>query len=703
MSQRLSTVRYVVLLIVAGLMVAMGGPAAAQSAPEVTAEVGLDGYVDPNSPILITVDLTSPVLWVGTMTAELGLQRTSSEIEVPAGGNKRYELALPAPGTNNNRQVRLRFTPDGADQPVDTVTVQLRFATESELVAVLGAPGVVDVLEQTRTVAADTDINVAEISSVTRALGAATYLVVDRGALDDLSSDQQAILEEWVTDGGRLVGPPNDLATLGGADGPPVTVAGVAQVSPYGAGEIIAVDVAALTSEQWSQVIRPTPGIFLSQNFQQPGFDLFQAATGDQAAGTPQIPWLLGGLVAYALLVGPVNFLVLRQLDRRDLVWLTIPALSAVAVFAFWLFGPRTAVAQVTHASAVVYNGETGVAETGLVMVAGREGEHTLGVPEGWSATPAGDLQGAFGPGVFSGTNVVATTDRELTFNTDSLEAVPVNAFHPVDLDGLTVTGSIEGRRVNVSVDNQTDLSFWFWGVGVGLTAVAGDGELEPGASATQGVQPNRQLDPWQAPTASAYWNRRSGFFDEGNEVWQIIEPLTRVVNRSDRTLFQGDPYFFGYTRDLSYSVTVDGRTVQSQGPVLVMVPIELVDQDRYSLGQVTGQLIAATGQEFIEEGFSPFVVGADEVFVRFTPPAGVTTASVRVVNPFGGGNNPGDVSVFDWEAGVFVDVVEIAGSRAERFAIADYLHPTGELIVKVEPRDFGEIFPSAITMEWTP
>ena len=42
----------------------------------------------------------------------------------------------------------------------------------------------------------------------------------------------------------------------------------------------------------------------------------------------------IGGLIAilggYILLIGPLNYLILKRLDRRELAWLTMPALIVV-------------------------------------------------------------------------------------------------------------------------------------------------------------------------------------------------------------------------------------------------------------------------------------------------------------------------------------------------------------------------------------
>lgn len=51
---------------------------------------------------------------------------------------------------------------------------------------------------------------------------------------------------------------------------------------------------------------------------------------------------LLLVMTAFIIIVGPVNYLVLRRLDRRELGWLTIPALTLVFAGAIFAFGAGT-------------------------------------------------------------------------------------------------------------------------------------------------------------------------------------------------------------------------------------------------------------------------------------------------------------------------------------------------------------------------
>jgi hypothetical protein len=55
------------------------------------------------------------------------------------------------------------------------------------------------------------------------------------------------------------------------------------------------------------------------------------------AVGLPPLEQLAGLLVAYIVLIGPINYLVLRRLDRREWAWVTMPVL--IVVFSVGAFG----------------------------------------------------------------------------------------------------------------------------------------------------------------------------------------------------------------------------------------------------------------------------------------------------------------------------------------------------------------------------
>jgi hypothetical protein len=57
------------------------------------------------------------------------------------------------------------------------------------------------------------------------------------------------------------------------------------------------------------------------------GHSAYEAINAIPGLELPSTLYILGFMLVYTLLIGPVNYLILRRLDRRELAWLTIPAL----------------------------------------------------------------------------------------------------------------------------------------------------------------------------------------------------------------------------------------------------------------------------------------------------------------------------------------------------------------------------------------
>ncbi|MEJ7697451.1 MAG: hypothetical protein WKF78_12720 [Candidatus Limnocylindrales bacterium] len=63
------------------------------------------------------------------------------------------------------------------------------------------------------------------------------------------------------------------------------------------------------------------------------------AASQLSSLALPPIGGLIALLGAYILLIGPINYLVLRRLDRRELAWVTMPVLIVVFAVGAYAFG----------------------------------------------------------------------------------------------------------------------------------------------------------------------------------------------------------------------------------------------------------------------------------------------------------------------------------------------------------------------------
>ena len=93
-------------------------------------------------------------------------------------------------------------------------------------------------------------------------------------------------------------------------------------------------------------------------------------------------------LGAYILLIGPINYLVLRRLDRREWAWVTMPVLIvAFAVGRVWLRRPRSAAASVIVNEVAIVRGSPGAtdgtAQVYLGVFSPSRGTYQLSVPGG--------------------------------------------------------------------------------------------------------------------------------------------------------------------------------------------------------------------------------------------------------------------------------------------------------------------------------
>jgi hypothetical protein len=268
---------------------------------------------------------------------------------------------------------------------------------------------------------------------------------VDTGAL---SPEQRAALGGWVAAGGRLIvaGGPTwqrtaaglgdllplapagttsvaDLSALGAyaaAEAPAgATVAATGALAPDAATLVSAGDVPLVAARRsgFGQVIylavdpafdplsgwAGLEGLFrnlLSGTAQRPGWaaGLRNWYSARDAVNTlpgldlPSAFTICGFLGVYLVAVGPVNYLVLRRLKRRELAWVTIPVLVAVFSLGAYLAGYQLRGAQASlHRLAVVQvwpDAELARVEGVVGLFSPRRSEYDLAFGPGFLARP---------------------------------------------------------------------------------------------------------------------------------------------------------------------------------------------------------------------------------------------------------------------------------------------------------------------------
>lgn len=652
----------------------------------VTATVGAQGFVDPDAAVTVLVDVSADQLLVGTVEARMGRARAATSVEVPAGSAKRYPLELPAPG--NLRQVVVTLTPDGGTE--QSTTLRMQVPADALLVGLLDAADAAANVRAAATTPLERTPTVVSLDAtgLQAALAVIPYLVAGPGALDRLDDAAAEQVARWLAGGGRLFAPAADLRRFAEPEAGDPLPGGVAVVTPVGAGEVGAIDDPSdLDRGEWSTILRDVPPIGLVQDYTRQNTDsaLLAAATAGQEANVPALPWLLGGIALFVVLVGPVNFVALRAMGRPEFAWVTVPLLSAVFAAGFWVVGTgQIKDFTVGHASVLIDDGAGGRGHSVVTLQTEQGGDHSLGFPEGWTAALA-DTGAAAATETGDGT--------VLTVEMEDLGFVAATGRWAAEDTGVRVITAIVDDGVEVTVINESDTAYWTWGVVVGGRAIATDDPLEAGATATLTVQPGRASAPYDPVLSSAVF---SGGYSVGpgfsDADYQAVYQLASVAEAMVPDLRGATAFFFGFTDDRSPEIGVDGETVGADGPTLVVRRIVLDADALVALGRAQPSLLAVTGASTIEGYYGEvYAYGAKSVVFRYLLPDRVPGA-VRVSPGFTALDR---VEAFDWDAGEYVAVAWNAD-----IATTGLVSASGEMVLRAGMEDPDRFFDESLQLD---
>jgi len=543
------------LLVVMAVAAIGAGPLALSSnaagSLTMNARLLLQGHARAGAWAAVEVDLQNdgPAIQ-GELRMDGGSQsnaRYAMAIDLATSSRKTYILHVQPPAFGRTVKVDLV----SGDQVVDSVSVAYLVHDATQLVVGVLAerpPGLISQIElpanQNGTQAAVVPLGIADLPE--RAEG---WSVLDRLVWQDvdsnqLSSQQLDALRHWLAAGGRLVivggsagigtlsAFPDDLlpyrptATL---DLDPTSLVSLLGPLPAGASELPAMagalgrGRALATSGDRAVAAELTYG---SGRVTLLGFDpttkwladsksidaLWRAAlpprTADGAQllddsqlvqSTYQLPALAlpptSGLLiligAYIVIIGPINYLVLKRLDRRELAWVTMPVLvlaftAASFGYGFILRGTDVVVNEVaivrgapdaTEATAQVYFG----------VFSPTRATYQVSVPQGalLAAPIVGD---PFGQGT-STLDIVQGTGserpsmvRDLSVGTSSLRVI--RAELPVEAPRMRASLTLENNTLKGTFENASDEKLENVAVVLG-SAVAPLGDVEPHATVT--------------------------------------------------------------------------------------------------------------------------------------------------------------------------------------------------------------------------
>ncbi len=561
-----SVTRLARVMLVVGLLGSLvTAPVAAVDPPTgltVDAKVLMDGHTRVGSWMAIDIHVTNqgPAI-SGELRLSGGNQsrtRFGTRVDLPTGSNKTYRLYAQPPAFG--REVEITLVEGDSTIYSTKAAFQAHDATQLVVGIVAESPGDIvgdlDLLPNQNNVAPLTvPLTVEDLPERVEAWGILDRLIWQDTDSARLSREQLTALQGWVAGGGRLVivggtaGPaslsafpdillpfrpaattdvdphalvallgeiPADATTLPALSGQLIggralassgdrTVAGE---RPYGSGSVTIVGFdptatwitgTSLAEGMWRRLLpsRSIGGPVLADDSQ-----ILSAASQLPSLALPPIGGLIGLLGAYILLIGPINYLVLRRLDRREWAWVTMPVLIVAFAAGAYGFGSLLRGSDLIVNEVAIVRGSPGatdgIAQVYLGVFSPSRGTYQLRVP-------GGALLSAPINGDFNGNGTVNTLDvlqgdpaqvRDLGVGFGSLRTVRAESAVSVPL--VQAQLRLENGHLKGTVTNASSEILQKPAVVLGGTVAKLD-DLAPGASATvdvamQAVQMGQQL-----------------------------------------------------------------------------------------------------------------------------------------------------------------------------------------------------------------
>jgi hypothetical protein len=675
---RLTTVRFLAVVLGSILLGPAAAAGAAQTPVTIAIAAGVSGYVHPQRPVEVSVTISSDVLISGTLQVKLRDSTVDIPVEVPAAGVKTYTSVVPAPLARE--AVRVRLLVDG--QVVADESTQLKVPEDETLVGVVGAPELDGLLKRVESIVTERPVVPIDLAadSLDGYLDPIAYLVL----ADPVELPPSAV--RWLHQGGRLVIESDSLSRIGidpGAGDPQAEAD--ATIYRVGQGEVITVAaIGAIDAEQWAEVLRPSPvEVAFRDSWQTPDQQLMSSATAATDQRVPELPWLLAAVVLLAVVLGPVNMLVLKRFHRRELAWITIPAISLLALAGFWVAGRQRLETNVmNHATVLVGTGDALTAQTALVLASGGGGHHEIGLPADWRAYPGGvtDMSG-----VLASPSATKVGPTSMEFDLGELESAGLQASWPGPAVALpTITTELQegGNGIEVTVANTSPWDLWAWGVVRGGQV---DVALQPLATGEEGTVTTSLIPNMMfSQIGDAVMQSRQPLDDLA---WQRYNGLSTAAAALAAT---NGEYVFAYVEDLKLDLQLDGAPRQVSGWTLILVPLE------YSSNRAAATVVDAGSPSYVERGAGYVNFSTDEITMSFHVPAEAGNPTLSMQNFFG--QFPGKLEAYNWATSTY-ESVEVGAS----LDATTHRSSSGEYLLRALAQDPDNPDPGMFEMMFTP
>jgi hypothetical protein len=349
------------------------------------------------------------------------------------------------------------------------------------------------------------------------------------------------------------------------------------------------------------------------------------------ALALPPIEGLLLLLLAYIVLIGPVNYLVLRRLDRREWAWVTMPLLVVgftVAAFAIGavLRGSDVIVNQVAFVRAAPGT-EAAQAQVYLGVFSPTRGAYDLSIPGGalLSAPYSGE---GFGQAGAQGLDVVQGDPaqvRQLAVGYGTLRAVRAEA--PVAAPRIEADLRLDGSRVTGTIRNASAQTLLKPAVvlGTGVQVLA---DLEPGATAAVNLVASPDMfgralsERIFGEVQYTADGRPTGDYLRDQVRRQLADALTfDPFSGSTGTLPSDGPVLLAWGQPGLFPVAIAGHEPRTAGETLYYLPLPLTATGKvvFTPDLMRSSLVEVKAQLFSKDPFN-LTIGSGSVTLAYRP-----------------------------------------------------------------------------------
>ncbi len=441
-----------------------------------------------------------------------------------------------------------------------------------------------------------------------------------------------------------------------------------------------------------------------------------QALGAMKELSMPSILYICGLLGLYVVVMGPLNFLVLRRAKRRELAWMTIPAL--VILF-----------------SCVFY--ATGFSFRGFTPILNR-----LMVIQAWDGLPQAKVKALVGiyspvraeyevtadegfmPYAFSGNFGDLQTDNQwaLIQQDDSmtvpgarleiagmkalilegsLPALPIS--HTLTIDLGTASPAVTGAVVNSSEFTLRDAMLITPGGWKKL------GDLKPGASANVNLILRATSSSFYSLQASDILNFNSISMQpdvEASRRYAFLQTALTISDYSYMNTGNWGVYLMGWLDRSDLPVGVDGRRYNSVDTVLYVHNLAPEIKTAGDTLYLPSGFFAWESSNPLISPYTVYEIPDEGYILRFRPAIPVQFRSVQSLKLMLVSSNPGVLTAYAWNfeteswARLQADKMTITISNPEQFVA-----PNGEVRIRVvqDQSSYIEITSTTITMQVIP